>query len=138
MIFKIKITYQDKFHNKIIFDTSQICEKISVLTKIKVLTNRSLIQFIPSIFEPLGLLNPVIVKLKILFQDACYEKFAWDDVLPQSYLSVIYNIVNGLREERKVLFERVYCIQTIEDLVVSIQFHAFVMPPREHMDVAVI
>ena len=46
--------------------------------------------------------------------------------------------MNGLREERKVLFERVYCIQTIEDLVVSIQFHAFVMPPREHMDVTVI
>ena len=82
-------------------------------------------QFIPSIFDPLGLLNPVIVKLKILFQDASYEKFAWDDDLPQSYLSVIYNIVNGLREEQKVLFERVYCIQTIEDLVVSIQFHAF-------------
>ena len=63
-----------------------------------VLTKRCLIQFIPSIFDPLGLLNPVIVKLKILFQDVSCEKFSWDDILPESYLSIFYFMVNGLRE----------------------------------------
>ena len=61
------------------------------------MTKRSLIQFIPSILDPLGLLNLVIVKLKILFQDVCCGKFAWDDILPESYLSVFHDIVNGLQ-----------------------------------------
>ena len=42
-----------------------------------------------------------------------------------SYLSVFYNIVNGLRKVQKVLFERVYCIQTIEDSMVSVHVHGF-------------
>ena len=72
----------DKFDDKIIFYISNICEKIS-----EVLTKRSLIQFIPNMFDPLGLLNPVIVK---------HGKFAWDDILPESYLSVFDGRVNGL------------------------------------------
>ena len=70
-------------------------------------------------------MNPVIVKLKILFQDVCYGKFAWDDIFPESYLSVFYDIVNGLREVQKVLFETVYCIQTIDVPIISVQIHAF-------------
>ena len=102
------------------FDISKMCEKI-----LKVLTKRSLIQFIRGIFDPLGLLNRVIAKLKILFQDICYKKLALDDFLSQSYLSVFYDIVNSLREVQKVLFKRVYCIQTIEDPIVSVQVHGF-------------
>ena len=65
----------DKFDDKFIFDISNICEKIP-----KVLTKRSSIQFIPSISDPLGLLNPVTANLKILIQDICSEKFTWDDI----------------------------------------------------------
>ena len=71
----------------------------------KVLTKRSLMQFISSIFDSLGLPNPVIIKLKMLFQDVFCEKSACGDILPESYLSVFYDIVNGLREVQKVLFE---------------------------------
>ena len=71
------------------------------------------------------MLNPVTVKLKILFQDVCCEKFAWNNNLPQSYLSVFYDIGNGLREVQKVLFERVYFILTIEDPITSMQVHGF-------------
>ena len=42
------------------------------------------------------------------------------------YLSVFHVIVNGLREVEKVLFERVYYIQTIEEHIVSVQqVHGF-------------
>lgn len=69
------------------------------------------------------MLNSVKVKLKILCQDVCCKKFAWDDTLPQSYLSVFYDIVNGLHEVEKVLFQRAYYIQTIEDPTVSVQVY---------------
>ena len=37
-------------------------------------TKRSL----ASIYDPLGFIAPVIVKMKILFQDICFNKFTWD------------------------------------------------------------
>ena len=89
----------DKFDDKIIFDISKICEKIS-----NVLTKRSLIQFVPSIFDLLRLLNPVIVKLK-----SCFKIFAVKNLSGILFChSVIYQhwyqyyIVNGLREVQKV------------------------------------
>ena len=39
-----------------------------------VIIKRSIIQFLASIYDPLGLINPLIVKLKVLFQDMCIEK----------------------------------------------------------------
>ena len=59
----------------------------------EVLTKKSLIQFKRSIFDPLGLLNPVKLKrLKILFADVCYGNSAWN-ILPEFYLSVFYDIL---------------------------------------------
>ena len=90
-----------------------------------VLTKKSLIQFKPSIFNPLGLVNPVKVKrLKISFPDACYGKSVWN-ILPECYLSVFYDILNGLCEVQKFLFERVYYIKITEDPIVSVQIDGF-------------
>ena len=38
---------------------------------------------------------------------------------------LFYNNGNSLCEVQKVLFERVYCIQTIRDPIISIQVHDF-------------
>ena len=123
-IFQMKITYQDYNGINLMIKLFLIYQKF--VKKIpRVLTKRSLIKFITSIFDSLGLLNLVIVKLKILFQDVWCEKLVWDDVLPESYLSVFYDIANGLCKVQKVLFESVYCIQTIEDPIVSVQAHDF-------------
>ena len=62
-------------------------------------------QFISSILDPLGLPNPVIVKLKILSQDVCGGESACGDILPESYLPVFCDKVNCLREVQNILFE---------------------------------
>ena len=53
-------------------------EVINDVTKIwknchTVITKRSTFQFLASIYNPIGLINPLIVKLKVLFQDTCIE-----------------------------------------------------------------
>ena len=88
------------------------------------MTKKSLIQFITSAFDPLGIPNPFIATLKILFQDVCCKKFALDNILSESYLLVFY-VVNGLREVQKVLFEILYCIQTSKDPIAFAQVHGF-------------
>ena len=55
--------------------------------------------------------------------------------LSKIYLSVYCDTVNGLHE-CKSLFERVHCIQTIQDPTVSVQIMVFAMPRKELVDVA--
>ena len=50
-------------------------------------TKRSIIQSLTSIYDPLGLIAPVIVKMKILFQDICVNRFTWDEELPLEFCS---------------------------------------------------
>ena len=44
-------------------------------------TKRQVLHFVASLFDPLGLLNPVVVKLKILFQNICVSKIRWDEII---------------------------------------------------------
>ena len=41
-------------------------------------TKRSLLSVLASLFDPLGLISPVIVFAKILFQEVCKQKIDWD------------------------------------------------------------
>ena len=34
-------------------------------------------------FNPLGILQPLVINLKILFQEVCKEKFDWDEVISE-------------------------------------------------------
>ncbi|XP_029720702.2 uncharacterized protein LOC109401448 [Aedes albopictus] len=45
-------------------------------------TKRQLLQFMMSIFDPLNVLSPVTIHLKILFQDLWRLQIAWDDQIP--------------------------------------------------------
>ena len=44
---------------------------------------RSLIKYFASLYDPLGLLNPYIVKLEILFQKVCKVGISLDQTIPQ-------------------------------------------------------
>ena len=39
------------------------------------------------LYDPLGILNPVVLKLKLLFQQACQSIASWDDLLNDKLLS---------------------------------------------------
>ena len=43
------------------------------------MTKRSVLKVSAKIFDPLGLLSPFIVKLKLLFRSLCSESINWDD-----------------------------------------------------------
>lgn len=77
------------------------------------MTNRNLIQFIPSIFNPLGLLTPAVVKLNVLFQDVFHENFACDGIFPIRFLSVFCDTVDGSHNVQKVLFFCIYLLNLL-------------------------
>ena len=59
------------------------------------ITKRALLQFMASIFDPLGFLSPFIIRLKILFQVLCTGQVKWNDPLSGELL----NTWNFLVEE---------------------------------------
>ena len=45
-------------------------------------TKRSLLSSLAKVFDPLGLISPVTLMAKILFQELCIDKTDWDEELP--------------------------------------------------------
>lgn len=46
------------------------------------LTKRQMLRILMSVFDPLGLVQPIMIGLKILFQELWRKKIAWDDKIP--------------------------------------------------------
>ena len=56
----------DKFEDNFVFGFTAIREKSDVIP-----TKRNVIKAIASIYDPLGLLNPIVVQMKTFFQRLC-------------------------------------------------------------------
>ena len=42
-------------------------------------TKRSILKILAMLFDSIGILQPLVINLKILFQKVCKEKFDWDE-----------------------------------------------------------
>jgi len=60
------------------------------------ITRRSMLKFIASIYDPLGLVNPMVVMGKILLQEATRRKLGWDDSVPVDLDSRWLKWIEGL------------------------------------------
>ena len=85
-------------------------------------TKRQLIQFFASIYDPLGLLNPFVVKLKILFQKVCIANINWDSVLYDDLLVEWTLIRNDLLTCSEFVVSR-WC--HISKDIVRLELHGF-------------
>lgn len=74
----------------------------------KELTRRSILSVLSSVFDPLGLLAPVIIKGKLMLQKCCREKLDWDDELPPDLCSQWLNWTQSLSTVEILSFPRCY------------------------------
>ncbi|XP_068207466.1 uncharacterized protein [Palaemon carinicauda] len=87
------------------------------------LTRRKILSMLASIYDPLGLVNPVTVKGKLLLQEATICKLSWDDPIPKGLAckwSQWYSSLDGLRE-----IEISRCIKPIEFNEAALVLHHF-------------
>ena len=56
---------------------------------------------INSVFDPLGLVSPVMITGKILYSIACMKKLLWDDAVPEEIKKTLEQ-VGKVDEELKV------------------------------------
>ena len=52
-----------------------------IRAKSVVATKRNILSILASLFDPLGIILPVAVSIKMLFQEMCLDKVEWDEEL---------------------------------------------------------
>ena len=53
----------------------------------KPVTRRFILSVTNRLFDPLGLVAPVIIEATLIFRETCKLKMDWDELLPRSYMS---------------------------------------------------
>ncbi|XP_055004477.1 uncharacterized protein LOC129407441 [Boleophthalmus pectinirostris] len=87
-------------------------------------TRRGLLSLVSSIFDPLGLLAPVILPAKRLLQEICHLKYSRDEELPDSIIKIWTKWLSGLKQLDGFGVDR--CIKTrLFGSSVSAQLHHF-------------
>ena len=74
-----------------------------------VYTKRQLVSECSKIYDPLGLLTPITIALKILMQKAWVDKLDWDEILPKSLQVEFQNVIKGIGEVHAFKFPRRVC-----------------------------
>ena len=92
----------DKVSDEFIFNLQDIASSTKVPTK------RELLSIIASVYDPLGILNPFIFKLKELFQLTCIAQIAWDQKIEGELLKNWTLILNDLQKFHEVRLPRFY------------------------------
>lgn len=100
--------------------SDNLCYEVNVNNEI-IDTKRTILSQISKIFDPLGLLGPVIITAKILLQEIWSENLDWDDILPKQILLKWQCLKQQLKHLAKFQIPR-YIIETNVEIV---ELHVF-------------
>ena len=99
-------------------------EDILSLTETLAVTKRNILKVAASFFDPLGLISPIVIQVKIIFQMLCKEQIHWDDTVPESILIKWKDFLNLLREVIEVRVNR-FLFNQVKEKVTHMQLHGF-------------
>lgn len=86
-------------------------------------TRRKMLSTISSLFDPLGLVSPVLMPGKVLLQDVTRLKLAWDDTVPNPFANAWRRWVGSLHGLQHVVIPR--CVIPSEFEGAYAQLHHF-------------
>lgn len=87
-------------------------------------TKRNLLSLLAGLFDPLGVISPMIVPMKMLFQTLCCEKRHWDDELEGKSKGKIEDWVGDLSKTTGISIGR--CVyENPKQRVLECQLHGF-------------
>jgi len=86
-------------------------------------TKRSVLKLAASVFDPLGLLSPFMISLKVLFQRLCINQVNWHESLSSDLTTEWGSIISHLEEFSKLKLPR-GCIFA-ENYPVTVCLHSF-------------
>ena len=105
----------------LVYDFSDFMKEAKLLKP----TKRNVLKILSSFYDPMGLIQPLIIGLKILLQIICKEKLDWDDMLSQKLLEYWHNCLTKLEKMRSIDTHRRFEIGNNTNPVVKREFHGF-------------
>ena len=101
-------TTSDKFE----FDLS----KIEELKEGERITKRKILSSLAKLFDALGLVNPITISMKVLFQELCVEQYDWDEELPMDKKRRWESIVSDLKAIGTISLPRCLYEENVENV----------------------
>ena len=101
--------------DSIYFDVNVMCNKP--------LTRRIMLSIVSSLYDPLGLVIPILIPGKLLFQDATRMKLNWDDEVPPDMVKRWHMWVQSLQGMKNIQIPR--CIKPFNSNDASLELHHF-------------
>ena len=92
-------------------------------------TKRNIFHSLSSIFDPLGLLTPLGIGIKILFQDVCQLKVSCGEILADDCFRC-QNLLNAFNELDEIAYPRKYCFNNVNDPFTKPELHSFLDASR--------
>ncbi|XP_015774440.1 PREDICTED: uncharacterized protein LOC107352643 [Acropora digitifera] len=71
-------------------------------------TKRDVARIKSKIYDPMGFITPVTVKMKLLCQSLCKQKMGWDEVLDETSRKIWRNLLKSLKEAEPIRVPRCY------------------------------
>ena len=93
-------------------------------------TKRSILSTLATLIDPQGLVSPIAVSGKVLFQELCLEKFDWDDPLPDDKVDFWETWLRDLREVKIISIPR--CVfEGMKGEIITTSLHGFADASRK-------
>ncbi|XP_074623309.1 uncharacterized protein LOC141881432 [Acropora palmata] len=87
-------------------------------------TKRNTLRLLAGIFDPLGMIGPITITAKILFQEACRQKINWDDPLDGVIKQGVEAWIESLIECEQIMIDR--CVYGhVREEVLECSLHGF-------------
>ena len=87
-------------------------------------TKQNVLKVAASVYDPLGILSPMMLKMKVLLQEACRLQYAWDTPLPDELARIWRKWIDDLEKIKSIVIPRSYFYK-IEVKTVSHALHRF-------------
>ena len=87
-------------------------------------TKRNVLKIAAKLFDPLGLISPVTVLLRMLLQELCAAKYEWDAVISESNQKVLEKWIDDLETVSSIIVPRYYFLEE-ERHPESVTLHGF-------------
>ena len=87
-----------------------------------ILNKRTVIKVVAKLYDPLGLISPLFITIKTLFQDLCRLKIGWDDPLDEEVSLRYSQWLSDLSKAECIPIQRCYLP---DESVISLQLHGF-------------
>ena len=93
------------------------CKNLINLPSELPVTKRSVLSVAARIYDPLGIILPVVIPIKVLFQRICRRKGLWNQELDNDHVLMWKKWISELRKPHEISLPRCYFISTSESVL---------------------